>query len=204
MGRSQHKTAVLVPVKPFGMAKSRLADACSASERAMMAKSMLRTVIKAAQGLRVAIIAPTTAHDVRRFALINGARFFAEPEGSGLNGAVQSGVGQLANLGYNRIIIAHSDLPLATDMRWLSDTDGIILVADRTAHGTNAISIPADIGFRFSYGPGSLERHKREAERLGYDAKVIVDPDGLSLDVDDPIDARRAGLLTEESSTATA
>src|SRR4051812_6548926 len=110
VGRRQ-KTAVLVPVKPFGLAKSRLSSVYTPSQRETLSRSMLRTVVSAAQNLRVALISPATAEDVRRFALINGARFLAEPAAGGLDGAVTSGVNQLAALGYDRVAIVHADLP---------------------------------------------------------------------------------------------
>ncbi len=188
MGLGDRKTAVLVPIKPFALAKSRLAPVCSPSQRESMARSMARTVLTAAQGLRVAIVAPAGASDVRRFALINGARFFAEPDGGGLNGAVQFGVEQLSNLGYERIAVVHSDLPNARDLSWLSRHDGIVVVPDRTGRGTNAISLPADADFQFSFGEGSFERHCAEARRLGIEPTIVVDPDGLSSDVDVPED----------------
>lgn len=185
---------MLVPVKPFGLAKSRLAPVYSPSERESLARSMLRTVINAAQNLRVALVATSTAEDVRRFALINGARFLNEPAGAGLNTAVDSGVNQLAALGYHRVAVVHSDLPFARDLTWLADTEGIIIVPDRTGKGTNAVSVPSDVGFRFSYGPGSFERHCDEARRLGFEPIVVIDPDGLSMDIDEPEDLNRANL----------
>lgn len=193
VGRRQ-KTAVLVPVKPFGVAKSRLAPVCSPSERESLTRSMLRSVINAAQHLRVALLATSTAEDVRRFALINGARFLSEPEGGTLDDSLAFGVGQLANLGYGRVAVVNSDLPFARDLTWLADTDGIIIVPDRTGKGTNAISLPSGIGFKFSYGPGSFERHCDEARRLGFEPIVALDPDGLSFDIDEPEDLERANL----------
>jgi 2-phospho-L-lactate guanylyltransferase len=157
---------------------------------------MLRTVVEAAQNLRVALVSSATAEDVRRFALINGARFLPEPEGGDLDSAVTSGVNQLGALGYQRVAIVHADLPLARDITWLADTDGIIVVPDRTGKGTNAVSVPSDIGFRFSYGPGSFERHCEEARRLGFEPIVVLDPDGLSMDVDEPSDLDRVNAQT--------
>lgn len=154
-----------------------------------MARSMLSTVVTAAQGLRVALVGPHDAQDLRRFALIHGARFLAEPPGTDLNGAVHSAVAQLSALSYERVLVVHSDLPLATDLSWLGEAQGIVIVPDRTGRGTNAIALPADCGFRFSYGPGSFERHVEEARRVGYEPAVVVDVDGLSADVDLPADA---------------
>ncbi len=158
---------------------------------------MLRNVIAAALGLRVAIVAPENADDVRRFALINGARFLAEPEeGGGLNSAARSGMSQLAGRGYDRVIVIHSDLPHIRDITWLADSDDVIIVPDRTGQGTNAISLPADCDFHFSFGPGSFDRHLGEGRRLGFDPKVVVDPDGVSADIDEPEDALRLPVTT--------
>lgn len=195
VGQHQQKTAVLIPVKPFNMAKSRLSPVRSPSDREAIAKRMLRNVLAAAQGLRVAIVAPSLADDVRRFALVNGTRFIAEPAGGGLDGAVQFGVEQLARSDYDRVIVVHSDIPGVRDVSWMADTDGVIVVPDRTGQGTNALSVPTAEGFRFSYGPGSFERHCEEARRLGFDPKVVVDPEGLSADIDEPEDLQNASAL---------
>ena len=48
---------------------------------------------------------------------------------------------------------------------------------------------PADSGFRFSYGPGSFERHVAEARRLGLPIRVVDDPT-LAIDIDEPADLR--------------
>jgi 2-phospho-L-lactate guanylyltransferase len=49
--------------------------------------------------------------------------------------------------------------------------------------GTNVLSLPAGVPFRFAYGPGSFRRHLAEAGRLGLDARVVRAPD-LMVDVD--------------------
>ena len=156
---------------------------------------MLRNVVAAAQGLRVAIVSAESADDVRRFALINGARFLAEPANGGLDYAVRSGVAQLASRGYDRVVVVASDLPYVEDITWLADTDDVIVVPDRAGDGTNAISIPADCDFHFSFGAGSFDRHIAEAKRLGFDPKIIVDPEGVSADIDEPEDALRLPLV---------
>jgi 2-phospho-L-lactate guanylyltransferase len=47
--------------------------------------------------------------------------------------------------------------------------------------------VPADAGFRFSYGPGSFDRHRDEAHQLGLPLDVVEDP-LLAFDVDVPDD----------------
>jgi 2-phospho-L-lactate guanylyltransferase len=61
------------------------------------------------------------------------------------------------------------------------------LVPDLRQDGTNVAVVPAAAGFRFSYGPGSFDRHRAEAERLGLACDVVFDR-RLSADVDVPAD----------------
>jgi 2-phospho-L-lactate/phosphoenolpyruvate guanylyltransferase len=176
--------AVLVPVKRFAEAKVRLAPALGPAERAALARDMATAVLGAAQPLPVAVVCDDT--EVAEWARALGALVVWEP-GRGLNGAVQSGVEQLAAAGVVRVVVAHGDLPHAAGLAGLAGTEGVVLVPDRRRDGTNVAVVPAGIGFRFSYGPGSFERHLEEAQRLGVGVDVRDDP-LLAFDVDWPAD----------------
>ena len=63
----------------------------------------------------------------------------------------------------------------------------ITLVPDRHDDGTNVIALPAGLGFRFAYGPGSFRQHVAEARRHGVGVRVWREP-RLGLDVDLPED----------------
>lgn len=76
---------------------------------------------------------------------------------------------------------------MASGLAEVGTAPGITLVPDRYRNGTNVIAIPADAGFRFSYGPGSFARHRAEAERLGLALRVLDLPD-LAWDIDEPAD----------------
>jgi 2-phospho-L-lactate/phosphoenolpyruvate guanylyltransferase len=175
---------VLVPVKAFSRAKMRLAPVLGPVGRAALAKEMAEHVLKAATPLPVVVVCDD--EEVANWAEDLGARALREP-GAGLNGAVNAAVAQLAAEGYQRLVVVHSDLPRASRLAWLADVNGIALVPDRREDGTNAISLPADAGFHFSYGPGSFSRHKDEARRTGLDWTVIRDAE-LAWDVDFPAD----------------
>ena len=75
--------------------------------------------------------------------------------------------------GVDRVVVAHADLPLATELAWLADFDGVTLVPDRHLDGTNVACVPADAGFRFAYGAGSFSGHRAEAARLGLVARLV-------------------------------
>jgi 2-phospho-L-lactate guanylyltransferase len=184
--------AVLIPVKSFADAKRRLSTALTDDERLALVHDMADRVVAAAAPLPVAIVCDDTA--VADWARARGVLVVWEP-GRGLNGAVEAGVQRLAGMGVEEVTVAHGDLPMASGLGDLEDFAGITLVPDHRDDGTNVIRLPVRSGFRFSYGPGSFERHLSECRRLGVPARVLRIPD-LSFDVDWPADlrwARRAG-----------
>jgi 2-phospho-L-lactate/phosphoenolpyruvate guanylyltransferase len=175
---------VLVPVKSFAEAKVRLAPALDAERRAALARHMAGVVIAAASPLPVAVVCDDEA--VAEWARSKGAEVFMRPE-RGLNGAVADGVARFAARGFDQVIVAHADLPLAEHLVWVSEFDGVTLVPDRRDDGTNVICVPAGSGFEFQYGPGSFGRHRAEAERLGLPVRVVREV-RLGWDVDHPVD----------------
>jgi 2-phospho-L-lactate/phosphoenolpyruvate guanylyltransferase len=177
-------TGVLVPVKSFTEAKVRLAAALDDRSRAALARGMARIVVAAAAPLPVAVVCDDAA--VAEWARSVGAQVFWRPE-RGLNGAVADGVDRYAAEGFERVIVAHADLPLAEDLAWVADHDGVTLVPDRRDDGTNVICVPTGRGFEFSYGPGSFGRHLAEADRLGLPHRVVREP-RLGWDIDTPGD----------------
>lgn len=142
-------------------------------------------MIHAAQGQRVAVTGPPDADDVRRLALVHGARFLpstaGEPSSDGwASRAAGQGVAALADLGYDRVAVLRVLTTAAKDLSWLHDHQGITIVADQTGGGTSAISLPAACGFTFAFGPGSLHRHADGARSLGFEPHMVIDTAALS------------------------
>jgi 2-phospho-L-lactate/phosphoenolpyruvate guanylyltransferase len=124
--------------------------------------------------------------EVAAWAIEHGALLLEEP-GRGLNGAVTAGVDALAARGAEEVLVVHGDLPLASGLASFAGLGGVTLVPDRREEGTNIACVPATAGFRFSYGPGSFERHCQETARLGLDLRIVREPE-LAWDVDVPSD----------------
>src|SRR5205085_2497053 len=142
---------VLVPVKSFADAKVRLSPALPPGPRRALAISMAEHVLAAAGKLPTTVVCDDA--EVAAWAQSLGASVVSEP-GRGLNGAVAAGVDSLAEAGFDHVIVAHADLPLATDLAWVARFLGVTLVPDRRDDGTNVVCLPAGCGFRFAYGPG--------------------------------------------------
>lgn len=173
-----------MPVKSFRAAKVRLAPVLSPGERADLARALALGVLSAAGKLQPFVVCDD--EDVAHWAERAGAEVVWTP-GLGLSGAVTTGVARLAERGAEIVVVAHSDLPNAEGLDELGSTRGITLVPDLTSDGTNVAVVPPRAGFRFSYGPGSFERHRAEALRLRLPCVVVHDR-RLGADVDLPED----------------
>jgi 2-phospho-L-lactate guanylyltransferase len=184
--------AVVVPVKSFRAAKLRLAKVLDSRAREALARELAAKVIGAAAPLGVLVVCDD--EDVAKWATEHGARVAWTP-GLGLSAAVMAGVSQLAGEGTDLAVVAHADLPFAAGLATLGAAGRITLVPDRRRDGTNVAVVPTGVGFGFAYGPGSFERHRAEAARLGLACEIVYDR-RLALDIDLPEDLALVRVAT--------
>jgi 2-phospho-L-lactate/phosphoenolpyruvate guanylyltransferase len=184
------RVAVLVPIKDFRHAKQRLSGALSSEQRVRLARLMAARVIAAAHPHDVYVVCDDA--QVAAFATEHGARVLWCPD-LGLNGAVSAGFRQISTAA-DRILVAHSDLALATNFdavlqhpKAAPGNEGIAIVPDRHGRGTNVIALPAATPFVFQFGGGSFAAHQAEARRLDQPVHVVADT-RLAWDVDTPAD----------------
>ena len=192
--------AVLIPVKRFALAKRRLAGLLDDDQRVDLAQWLAGRVVAAAGTLPVFVACEDEA--VAAWADTVGAEVLWTP-GLGLNGAVESSRTTISGKGFDHLVIAHSDLPLAGRplRRWpsagRSASSPIAPAAAPTCcrcRSRRAIAI--------SYGTGSFDAHLTQAlalagdQRPGLRVEVRRDP-RLALDVDTPDDLAHPALRTE-------
>ncbi len=189
---------MVVPVKSFELAKGRLARRLDADHRGRLARQLAAQVLAAAGSLERWVACDSD--EVARWAREQGAGVLRHPE-PGLNPAVAHAVAELGRRGVSRVIVAHGDLPLARDITWVGRFDGVTIVPDRRADGTNVLAVPTGSGFTFAYGPGSARRHQAEAERLGLAVRVVPD-EALGWDIDTPDDLALFDSLGRPNATA--
>lgn len=186
------RAAVLVPIKDFRRAKQRLSDVLSPHERVALAKAMAERVIAAAAPYDVYVVCDD--EHVSAFATAHEARALWCP-GLGLNGAITAGIRQIAGR-FQRVVVAHSDLPLAVDFTTLVETEaeGVALVADRHGRGTNVLALPTTASdFAFQFGALSFHAHQVEAGRVDLPVCILRD-DRLAWDVDSSEDLTHPDL----------
>lgn len=185
-------TAVLIPLRSLSTGKLRLSSVYGDADRATLIATMAETVLMAAAGLDVLVVHDSA--EVARWANERGAMDI-RPAEPGLNRAISEGRDHLRSLGYSRLIVAHADLPHATDLRVVDLGEGISIVPDRHGDGTNVMCLPTNIEFTFAYGPGSFATHLGIARRLDIEPTVLQDA-ALSWDVDHPDDLVGSTLQT--------
>jgi 2-phospho-L-lactate guanylyltransferase len=171
-----------VPVKPFGVAKARLAPLLDAKERAALGISIAaRTVGIAAETAEAVVV--TGDDGVAEWA--SGLGVAAIPEGAGgLDGAARAVVDHAGDRPW---IVLHADLPRVTTDDLFAAIEALAATGEVIAPSWDGgTSLLGGRGMRpFAYGSGSFHAHLRRTPR----ARVLVRP-GLALDLDTPADYR--------------
>lgn len=185
---------LLIPVKRFELAKTRLAVVLRPQSRQALMRAMLRDLLEQVARVRgidqVVLLSdePELQHWSRRF----GVRQLREAtEANALNAILSAALVALQKEGVRRVMILHADLPLACapDLQRLVDDDAatardaLVLVPDRTRLGTNGmiLSLPRAIGLR--YGAKSFELHRQQAAMSSVPVTIAHAP-SLAHDVD--------------------
>jgi len=186
---------VAIPIKPFGVAKQRLAPVLDAKQRSVLGRAVAaRTASIVAESGALPVVV-TGDDGVARWA--KGLHLDVLPEGNdgstGLDRAAAT-VTKAAHGGSWAIV--HADLPISTadDFRsvWARLDTASAAIAPAHDAGTNVIAGSGSA--RFGYGPGSFARHLAITPK----ASVVV-RQGLAYDLDTPADLAFMGRLAAGS-----
>ena len=174
--------AIVVPLKSFHVAKSRLraAGVDKVDERFRV---MAAEVIAAS--LPRAVYVACESDDVADFAALHGARALRS-HAKGLNEAATHALAALSS-DFDRVMIVHGDLRLPHGLNRFDPPAPVTIVTDHHGTGTNVLVVPTGVDFHFAFGPDSAAAHRREAQRLDLEHLTVHDsPWGF--DVDEPSD----------------
>lgn len=171
----------IIPFKPAGERKTRLADMLSAGERDGLAEQLFAHVL--------AVLGD--APEVGSVVVLSQAKPplwpgpWREDSGLGLNRELEAARAAVSG----PVMVLHSDLPLLAghDVARLvgaAETGGLAIAPDRLLSGTNAIAIADRRPFDFAFGPDSFRLHR---ERAGHGWRLAAAP-GLAIDIDTPED----------------
>jgi 2-phospho-L-lactate guanylyltransferase len=192
-------TAVVIPVRTFEGAKSRLGDVLDAEERRdLVERLLLRTVaaaLKTPGVTEVLVVSPDP--EVLAVASAAGARPLLQAS-RGLNPALQEA---RAAIRADRILVVPADLPAmtASDLAAVlaagdaAGTPSVVLAPDRHGRGTNALLLtPPDV-IDPAFGGDSRAAHAWLASSA--DAAFAEVPGVLGLDIDTADDLLLAEAL---------
>jgi 2-phospho-L-lactate guanylyltransferase len=190
-------TVAILPVKPFAVAKTRLAPMLTPTEREQLARGLFRQTLAALGGCplvqHIVVVGPAEAQ---------GAGVGWQPDpGGGLNAALAAALTAVA--AEEAALVVPTDLPLLTPealaallSRRLPGTRQVVVVPDRRGEGTNTLLLqPPDV-IAPAFGPASLAAHLQAAQAAGARATVVTLP-ALAFDLDYPADLHvlPAGVL---------
>ena len=181
---------ILIPVKRFSDAKSRLANAVGPADRARLARSMATTAIRAAVATpgveRVFVL--TSDSDARTLAASLGAETLEETSANtDFNALIGAAIDSLAQRGAQRVLYLASDLPeLAVESveRFIAQHTADVSIGHASRDGgTNALLLNMPRRLTLAFGPDSARRHLANAAAAGL-AAALVDIPGISNDLD--------------------
>ncbi len=196
---------VVVPVKRYSNAKSRLAPLLSAAERESLAQAMLNDVLSAVAQSRLASGVVVVSREVRaRYAVERVGGLFVEETATGLSTAIAQAGQWLQTHGQHGMLMIPGDVPLVSPR----DIDSLIsahrgapavtVVPDRERDGTNALAVSPVDAIPFHFGRGSFHAHCQAASAVGITPELKFLP-SFALDIDTPLDLQT--LLTYDSET---
>jgi len=197
----------VVLVKPFHLAKQRLAGVLDAGERSELARVMLEDVLTAIDACdRLAgVIVVTADRAAAAVARRHDAIVLMETAAIGMNAAVARVVKYLTGSLDAGIVVVPADLPHVSpedieEMIDLIDHAPAIALVRSTDGGTNLLAFRPSGVIAASFGPDSFNSHCDAAVRKGITPTVYLAPH-LSLDIDRRDDL--AAFVSRQSPTRT-
>ena len=187
------KLWLIVPVKPFAVGKSRLADALPAAQRADLNRRMLHHVLTQAAQAEILTGALVVSQDAT---VLDGVSWleiaFVQERSDGLNRALEQGRQQAVTWGADAILVLPADLPLLTaaDLRGLyalAASGANVVIAPSGDGGTNALLLHPATSLRFAFGTHSFAFHRSLALLADLPCQLFESPT-LSFDLDSPTD----------------
>jgi 2-phospho-L-lactate guanylyltransferase len=184
---------IVVLIKDFTTAKSRLSSVLEPRQRRGLAEMTASRALDAALALAptLAVCGSIQAADLAR---LRGAALVVEPSPSGQNPAAARGLAEALERGAESVLLLSSDLPLvdrAALERMLAHAElpGSLVVAAAAdgRHGTNALYLRPPGDFTLHFGDASLPKFEEEARLRGRQFILHEDP-SLGLDLDEPSD----------------
>ena len=155
------RTIAILPVKSFGAAKQRLADALGAGARQALAQAMFSDVLATLRHVpeldEIAVVTADRAAEAA--AAGEGVTVLHDSAQAGQSAAALIGIGHALATGYERALLVPGDTPLLQPSEvaaLLEGAGGVVIVADRHGTGTNALVLSPPDAIEPSVRAGQL------------------------------------------------
>jgi 2-phospho-L-lactate/phosphoenolpyruvate guanylyltransferase len=199
---------VIIPVKPFDLAKQRLSGILQPPERAALARTMLIDVLNvvASVVLPSNVIVVTSSPEVMGIAKSAGTQVAQEAASSDLNSAIELAARHAIVQDAGGFLMLPADVPEITSavlrqaLVALDQNRSLVLAPAISDGGTNLLACGPPRAIRPEFGAGSFAKHLAAAERSGLVCHVLNSPE-LGRDIDRPEDLVR--FLDRRTSTLT-
>lgn len=174
-----------IPIKPFGVAKARLAPVLEPAMRSSLGRSVAARTADLASAAGADVVIVTPDRGVAEWAKLVGHNVLREGAvGGGLDNAAATAARHATGIGMRWAIVL-ADLPIVSvdELRLVFEaaTSGPVIVPSYNG-GTNVLAAEGS-GFPFAYGTGSFHRHLAAMPEAR-----VVSTAGLALDLDSPRD----------------
>lgn len=198
----------VVPVKPFRIAKQRLACILQTSERAHLARIMAEDVLDAlaaSMDVLAGVIVVTSDVQAAALARRRGLQPLIEPQPAGINRALTYAIAQMPRARAGMIVVP-ADLPQITPGAieklgsLLTAPPAVALVPASSDAGTNVFACRPVGLVPPTFGAESFARHRQCAMSAGIAPALLPWPD-LGCDIDRPADL--AAFLALRTATRT-
>jgi 2-phospho-L-lactate guanylyltransferase len=193
------RTAAILPVKRFSLAKQRLGATVADPLRLDLARAMVGDVLSALHNCAAIerTIVVTSEQSVAAAARYQGGIAVEDAAEDGQSAAVERGIERAVAEGFERVLCIPGDCPaldpaevaaLLANMetQTATRTEGerpaaagepggaaeVVIVPDRHGTGTNGLLLTPPGAIAPSFGPGSCERHRQLAQAAGVACRV--------------------------------
>lgn len=201
------KATVILPVKRFAQAKTRVVEAIGPPGRAALLRAMLNDVLIALDRSREVerVILVTGEGRAEKIAMERAKRattpleVLRDPADRGHSEAATLGIVRAKALGATCAGLLPGDCPLLEpaelDRALSAFAPGTVgVAADHHGTGTNGLFLSPVDAIGPAFGPDSCKRHLDRARRAGYRTE-LVDIPSLALDLDTPADLEALSAL---------
>jgi 2-phospho-L-lactate guanylyltransferase len=192
--------ALLIPVKDFQQAKSRLSSLLNGPQRAELARAMFEDVAESVcksptvvTGTQVTVMLLSCCRLAIEHAIALGWEILQEENQISESASVDQASILLARRGFRGVLRLPADIPLVSAeeveelLKMSAQGEQSLIVPSHDGTGTNALLRCPPALFPSRFGPDSLALHLEEARRAGASIRIARFP-RIGLDVDEPAD----------------